>query len=71
MRTLNLLYGRKKSLMQWQRAHAGVVELITYGLTINPKCSASVASKPTVVTALLSLYLGAEAMGLCRQTGVA
>jgi ZIP zinc/iron transport family len=45
--------------------YAGLVELLTYGLTINPKFAATGAvSRGTVTTAFLSLYAGAGAMSL-------
>eukprot|EP00953_Heterococcus_sp_UTEX-ZZ885_P019220 10745-Heterococcus_DN1.PRE.3 len=44
--------------------YAGIVELMTYGMTISPKFSAKVARKSTVATAFISMYIGAAAMSI-------
>jgi solute carrier family 39 (zinc transporter), member 1/2/3 len=45
--------------------YAGIVELLTYGLTINPKfANTGASSRGTVAIAFLSLYAGAGAMSL-------
>ena len=44
--------------------YAGIVELLTYGLTINPKYAKGALRKSTTVAAFGGLYLGASMMAL-------
>jgi solute carrier family 39 (zinc transporter), member 1/2/3 len=44
--------------------YTGIVQLLTYNMTISPKFAANGYSKGTVATAFVSLYAGAAAMSV-------
>ena len=44
--------------------YAGLVELLTYGLTIHPKYGIGAAKKTTLASAFLGMYVGAGTMSL-------
>mmetsp|Transcript_9944 Transcript_9944/g.14965 ORF Transcript_9944/g.14965 Transcript_9944/m.14965 type:complete len:306 (+) Transcript_9944:121-1038(+) len=59
-----LLMGTLEAISAGVLIYMGLVELLTFGLTLNPKFSSKSSSKASIVSAFFGLYCGAAAMSV-------
>jgi len=59
-----LLMGILEAISAGALIYTGLVELLTFGLTLNPKFSSKSSSKASIVSAFFGIYCGASAMAI-------